>query len=472
MRKSLEDDPPVTEVGTEARPTTEKEGPASPPEELVRTVVEALEAGEVGRAAEIAGELHAADQADLLEQLGNEERATLVAELKSNLDPELLTHLDETVREAVLEQLTPEETGAAIAQLETDDAIEILADLDETEQIAILQTLPMPERAAVEQGLAYPEDSAGRLMQRELVAAPEFWTVGQTIDYLRAKPDLPDEFYDIYIVNPRFEPVGSIPLSKIVRSRRGVLLTELKLKELHLIPYDMDQEEVGFLFRQYGLVSAPVVDVNRRLLGVITVDDVVHVIEEEAEEDILKLGGVQETSIFTSPWRASRQRVPWLLMSLVSSTLSASVIYLFNHSIQQLVALAVLMPVIAALGGNAGVQTLAVVVRALAMREITRGNAPKVLLKEIGVGILNGSAVMFVGALVALIWFGQLDLALVFAVSVVATISAAALIGVSIPLLLERLGFDPAIASSVFVTPTIDAIGFFTFLGIATLLLL
>jgi magnesium transporter len=220
------------------------------------------------------------------------------------------------------------------------------------------------------------------------------------------------------------------------------------------------------------LVSAPVVDVNRRLLGVITVDDVVHVIEEEAEEDILKLGGVQETSIFTSPWRASRQRVPWLLMSLVSSTLSASVIYLFNHSIQQLVALAVLMPVIAALGGNAGVQTLAVVVRALAVREITRGNALKVCLKEIGVGLLNGSAVMFVGALVALIWFGQLDLALVFAVSVVATIAAAALIGVSVPLLLERLGFDPAIASSVFVTPTIDAIGFFTFLGIATLLLL
>jgi magnesium transporter len=472
MHKLLKGDPRVTEVATPPRPTTETEGPAAPPEELVRTVEEALEAGEVGRAAEIAGGLHAADQADLLEQLGYEERAALVAELKPNLDPELLTHLDEAVREEVLEQLTPEETGAAIAQLETDDANEILADLDETEQIAILQTLPMPERAAVEQGLAYPEDSAGRLMQRELVAAPEFWTVGQTIDYLRAKPDLPDEFYDIYIVNPRFEPVGSIPLSKIVRSRRGVLLTELKLKELHLIPYDMDQEEVGFLFRQYGLVSAPVVDVNRRLLGVITVDDVVHVIEEEAEEDILKLGGVQETSIFTSPWRASRQRVPWLLMSLVSSTLSASVIYMFNHSIEQMVALAVLMPVIAALGGNAGVQTLAVVVRALAVRELTRGNAGKVLLKEIGVGVLNGSAIMFVSALVALIWFGQVELALVFAVSVVATISAAALIGVSIPLLLERLGFDPAIASSVFVTPTIDAIGFFTFLGIATLLLL
>jgi magnesium transporter len=465
-------DPVVTELGTQERPQANAGAPAVLSEELVRVVDEALHAGEVERAIELVASLHAADQADLLEQLGYDERTALVAELKPQLDPELLTYLDETVREEVLEQLTPEEAGAAIAQLDTDDAIEVLGDLDETEQIAILQTLPMPERAAVEQGLTYPEDSAGRLMQRDLVAAPEFWTVGQTIDYLRAKPDLPDEFYDIYIVNPRFEPVGSIPLSKILRSRRGVLLTELKLKELHLIPFDMDQEEVGFLFRQYGMVSAPVVDTNRRLLGVITVDDVVHVIEEEAEEDILKLGGVQETSIFTSPWRASRQRVPWLLMSLVSSTLSASVIYFFNHSIEQLVALAVLMPVIAALGGNAGVQTLAVVVRALAVRELTRGNAPKVLLKEIAVGVLNGSAVMFVGALVALLWFGQFDLALVFAVSVVATISAAALIGVSVPLLLERLGFDPAIASSVFVTPTIDAIGFFTFLGIATSLLL
>jgi magnesium transporter len=466
------DDPVVSELGTQERRQTNSGAPAVLSEELVRVVDEALHAGEVERAIELVASLHAADQADLLEQLGYDERTTLVAELKPKLDPELLTYLDETVREEVLEQLTPEEAGAAIAQLDTDDAIEVLGDLDETEQIAILQTLPMPERVAVEQGLTYPEDSAGRLMQRELVAAPEFWTVGQTIDYLRAKPDLPDEFYDIYIVNPRFEPVGSIPLSKLVRSKRGVLLTELKMKELHLIPFDMDQEEVGFLFRQYGMVSAPVVDANRRLLGVITVDDVVHVIEEEAEEDLLGLGGVQEMSIFTSPWRASRQRVPWLLMSLVSSTLSASVIYFFNQSIEQLVALAVLMPVIAALGGNAGVQTLAVVVRALAVRELTRGNASKVLLKELGVGVLNGSAVMFVGALVALIWFGQFDLALVFGVSVVATISAAALIGVSIPLLLDRLGFDPAIASSVFVTPTIDAIGFFTFLGIATLLLL
>ncbi len=262
------DDPAVTELGTQERRQTNSGAPAVLSEELVRVVDEALHAGEVERAIELVASLHAADQADLLEQLGYDERTALVAELKPQLDPELLTYLDETVREEVLEQLTPEEAGAAIAQLDTDDAIEVLGDLDESEQIAILQTLPMPERAAVEQGLTYPEDSAGRLMQRELVAAPEFWTVGQTIDYLRAKPDLPDEFYDIYIVNPRFEPVGSIPLSKLVRSKRGVLLTELKMKELHLIPFDMDQEEVGFLFRQYGLVSAPVVDANRRLLGV------------------------------------------------------------------------------------------------------------------------------------------------------------------------------------------------------------
>ncbi|HEX5078215.1 MAG TPA: magnesium transporter, partial [Geminicoccaceae bacterium] len=419
----------MTEVGsgdpgTAAPPDSDRQVQLS--EQLTEAVAEALEQGDPERAASLATPLHAADQADLLEQLGRDDRAALVAQLESELNPELLSYLDENVRGEVLEQLGPTQAGAAIAQLETDDAIEILEDLDPAEQMALLETLPMPERAAVEAGLAYPEESAGRLMQRDFVAAPEFWTVGQAIDYLRSSPDLPDDFYDLYIINPRYEPVGSVPLSKVLRSRRGVLLTELKLKDLHLIPVDLDQEKVAFMFRQYGLVSAPVVGANGRMLGVITVDDVVHVLEEEAEEDILKLGGVQETSIFVSPWRASRQRVPWLLMSLVSSTLSASVIYHFNHSIEQLVALAVLMPVIAALGGNAGVQTLAVVVRALAVRELTRGNAPTVLLKEIGVGVLNGSAVMFVGALVALIWFGKFDLALVFAVSVVATISAAA----------------------------------------------
>jgi magnesium transporter len=441
-------------------------------DELIRRITDALAGDDLPTAATLAGALHVADQADLLEQLDRDERAHLLLALKHRLDPELLTYLDESVRPEVLELLSREEIGAAIAQLDTDDAIELLSDLDEAEQMALLAGLPLPDRTAVAQGLTYPEETAGRLMQRELVAAPEFWTVGQTIDYLRAHPDLPDEFYDIYIVNPKFEPVGSIPVSRVLRSRRGVLLTELKMKELHRIPVDMDQEEIGFRFRQYNLVSAPVVDANGRLLGVITIDDVVDVLEAEAEEDILKLGGVQETGIFASPWRASRQRVPWLLMSFVSSTISASVIHLFEGSIQQLVALAVLMPVIAALGGNAGVQTLAVVIRALAVKELTRSNAGKVLLKEIAVGALNSTVLMVIGGAIALLWFGRPDLALVFGASVIGTVCAAALIGVSVPLVLDRLGFDPATASSVFVTPTIDAIGFFTFLGLATLYLL
>jgi magnesium transporter len=462
----------LTEPATGERPKADKETPAGISDELVRTVEQALADGRVERAVQLTAALHAADQADLLEQLAPDERAALVAELKPNLEPELLTHLDETVREEVLEQLTPEEAGAAIARLDTDDAIEVLEDLDETEQIAILQTLPRPERAAVEQGLAYPEDSAGRLMQRELVAAPEFWTVGQTIDYLRAKPDLPDEFYDIYIVNPRFEPVGSIPLSRVLRSRRGVLLTELTLKELHLIPVDMDQEEVGFLFRQYGLVSAPVVDANRRLLGVITVDDVVHVIEEEAEEDLLGLGGVPEADIFAPPYQTSMRRVPWLLVNLGTATLAALVIAQFETEIAQLVVLAVLMPIVASLGGNAAIQALAVTVRAIAMRQLTSANAFRVLGKELVVGSLNGLMLLVAGLLLALAWFGEIGLGLVFGAGIVLNIVVGALAGVTVPLLLERLGFDPAVSSSVFVTTITDVFGFFAFLGLAALYLL
>jgi magnesium transporter len=462
----------VTEADGDARRRAEADPALGLSEALVRTVGQALEAGEAERAADLAAALHAADQADLLEQLGHEERASLVAELRPKLDPELLTHLDETLREEVLGQLSPEETGAALARLDTDDAIDVLEDLDAAEQIAILETLPMPERAAVEQGLTYPEDSAGRLMQRALVAAPEFWTVGQTIDYLRARPDLPDDFYDIYIVNPRFEPVGSIPLSKVLRSRRGVLLAELKLKELHLIPFDMDQEEVAFLFRQYGLVSAPVVDANRRLLGVVTVDDVVHVLEEEAEEDILWLGGVPEADLFVSPLRTSMRRVPWLLLNLGTATLAALVIAQFADAIDALVVLAILMPIVAALGGNAAIQALSVTVRALAMRQVTRANAWRVLGKELLVGGLNGAVVLLAGLALVIGWFGQLDLALVFGAGIVLTITIAALAGAAVPIVLDRIGLDPAVASSVFVTTITDMFAFFVFLGLAAVYLL
>lgn len=441
-------------------------------EELTEAVEEALDHGDPQRAATLAAPLHVADQADLLEQLGREDRAALVAQLEGQLDPELLTHLDGAVREEVLEQIGRQQAGAAIAQLEIDDAIEILEDLDPGEQMALLETLPMPERAAVEEGLAYPEDSAGRLMQRDFVAAPEFWTVGQTIDYLRANPDLPDDFYDLYIINPRFEPVGSIPLSKVVRSRRGVLLTELRIKELHLVPVELDQEKVGFMFRQYGLVSAPVVDANGRLLGVVTVDDVVDVIEEEAEEDILKLGGLRQTDLFQPPLRAGLRRFPWLMINLGTAILASVVIAQFEDSIEQIVALAVLMPIVASMGGNGGTQTVTMVVRALATREITPANALRVLGKESLVGGFNGLLFLITGVLLAVLWFGNLMLGVVFGIALLTTLIFAALAGVVIPVAFDRFGVDPALASGVFLTTITDVVGFLSFLGLATIYLL
>jgi len=371
-------------------------------DELIWAIRATIDVGAAAEAAALALTLHVADQADLLEQLGREQRTTLISKIRGQLDPELLTHLDETVRAEVLEILSPEEVGAAIAQLETDDAIEVLEDLDEPEQAALLESLPMPDRAAVEQGLTYPEDSAGRLMQRQLVAAPEFWTVGQTIDYLRAEGDLPDDFYDIYIVDPKFRPVGSIPLSRVLRNKRSVHLNDLTMRELHTVPVEMDQEEVGFRFSQYDLVSAPVVDRDSRLVGVITVDDVVEVIEEEAEEDILRLGGVSEADIFASPVKTSFRRFPWLLINLATAVLASVVIAQFEDVIGKVVALAVLMPIVASMGGNAGTQTLTVVVRALAVREVTAANAFRVLIKECLAGSINGLLFMTAGLLVAL----------------------------------------------------------------------
>jgi magnesium transporter len=461
----------VTASETEVAPAPPTAGHVAPSDELIRQVREALDRGAADRAAELAGSLHVADQADLIEQLGREERVALTDALKPGLNPELLTHLDDSVRGEVLDLLGPKEAGEAIAQLESDDAVEVLQDLDPDEQIALLATLPLPDRAAVEQGLAFPEDSAGRLMQRELVAVPEFWTVGQAIDYLRAKPDLPDEFFEIYIINPRFEPVGSIPLSRVLRSKRGILLRELGVNELHRIPVAMDQEEVGFQFRQYGLVSAPVVNEAGRLLGVITVDDVVHVIEEEAEEDILKLGGVQETDIFAPPVQSSLHRFPWLLINLGTAILASIVIALFEKTIQQFVALAVLMPIVASMGGNGGTQAVTLVVRALATREITPANALRVFGKELLVGGLNGLLFLAIGVVVAVVWFANPLLGALFGAALLITLIFAGIAGAAIPIAFERFGFDPAVASGVFLTSVTDVVGFLSFLGLATMFL-
>ncbi len=460
-------------VSEEALPSDESADNAPElSDDLIHEIREQIDQGLIADAADQAAPLHVADQADLLEQLNREEREVLVGEIRDQFDPELLTHLDETVRAEVLEVLSPEEVGAAIAQLETDDAIELLEDLDEPEQAALIESLPMPDRIAVEQGLGYPEDSAGRLMQRQLVAAPEFWTVGQTIDYLRADADLPDEFYDIYIVDPKFCPVGSIPLSKILRSKRNVHLNDLTMKELYSVPVEMDQEEVGFRFSQYDLVSAPVVDADGRLVGVITIDDVVEVIEDEAEEDILRLGGVSEADIFASPIRTSLRRFPWLLINLATAVLASVVIAQFEDAIGKVVALAVLMPIVASMGGNAGTQTLTVVVRALAVREVTTANAFRVLLKEFLAGSVNGLMFMAAGLAIAFFWYQDPTLGVLFGLAMVITLVAGVLAGVCIPLLLDRWGFDPAVSSGVFLTTVTDVVGFFVFLGLASLYLL
>lgn len=450
-------------VESNARPLTD---------ELVEEVQSVIAAGDWPRAAELVAGLHAADLADLLQLLEPEQRLALTRALGERLDPETFSYLEEEVREELVEALGVERVAEIVSGLETDDVVDFLSELEAEEQAEILARLPPPERIAVEQQLAYPEDSAGRLMQREFVAVPEYWLVGQTIDYLRATPELPDEFYDIFIVDPRMRPVGGVPVSRVLRSNRSVPLRELRLKEIRPIPATMDQEEVAFLFRQYGLVSAPVVDENGRLVGVITIDDVVDVMEEEAEEDLLSLGGLHETDVYAPPLKRAKRRIPWLLVNMVTAVAAASVVAMFEDTIARVTTLAVLMPIVAGMGGNAGTQSLTVTVRALATRELGPANAGRMILRELATGALNGLVFLLVGFLLAFLWFGDTQLAIVFGCGMLINLAGAALGGVLVPLVLERLGFDPAVASSIFVTTVTDMLGFFVFLGLATLVLL
>jgi magnesium transporter len=439
---------------------------------LVDEVRDAVTADSPDLVAALTGSLHAADLADLLQRLDRDERLAVIRALGTGFDAETIAYLDDFVRDQVLEVLGPEATGEVLAQLETDDAVEILADFDEAEQAEILASLPLPERAAIEQGLAFPEWSAGRLMQRDVVAVPEYWTVGQAIDYLRARPDLPDDFYDIFLVDPRFRVVGDVPLGRLLRTKRAVPLTEIRYKELRSFPAETDQEEVARAFRRYALVSAPVVDGDGRLLGVITVDDVVDVIGEEAEDDILKLGGVNEDDTYVPVLQTSLRRLPWLGVNLFTALLGAYVITQFEGTIARLVSLAALMPLVAGMGGNAGTQALTVTVRSLAAGEITPGNTWRSIRKELAVGLLNGGTFLVAGAALVLLWFGEPVLAAVFGAALLFNLVVAAALGVTVPLVLHRIGQDPAVASSVFLTPATDAIGFLAFLGLASLFLL
>jgi magnesium transporter len=440
--------------------------------ELEEAVAAALEEDRPEAVRALLAELHPADTADLLHRLDAEPRTRLVDALRDAFDPEVIAWLDEREREEVVERLGPDRVAAAIAELDTDDALVLLEALDETGQRAVLRALDAPERSLLEQGLEYPEDSAGRLMQRELVAVPPHWTVGQVIDYLRSGSVLPETFYAIHVVDPRHRPIGMIPLAQLLKTSRPVKVTEVMEREFHTLAAITDQEEVANLFRRYGLVSAPVVSEAGRLIGVVTVDDVVAIISEEAGEDIAALGGVSETGIFRPLREIVGSRVRWLGVNLVTAFLAASVIGLFEETIAQVVALAVLMPIVAGMGGNAGTQALTVVVRAIAMREIAFRDAWRVVRKEAAVGLVNGACLALVTGLGAGIWVGGAAIGGVIAAAMVINLLAAGLAGALIPLSLEKLGFDPAVASPVFVTTVTDAVGFFAFLGLATLILL
>ena len=448
---------------------TESNRPLTP--ETIRAVRDALAERDWARVRSLCEPLHAADLADLVHQLSSAEREAFVEAFGGQLDPEMLIDLDETVRDEIIALMEPGEVAAAISELDTDDAVYLLEDLEPEEREAVLEGVPEEERVAVEKSLNYAEDTAGRLMQRDLIAVPSFWTIGHTIDYLRETEDLPDDFYEIYVVDPAHHPIGAVPLNRAMRTKRDVPISDIMERDLHVIPADMEQEEVAYLFQQYNLSSAPVVDKSGRLIGVIMVDDILDVIEEEAEEDLLALGGVQDDNFYDSVWKTTMSRAPWLAVNLGTALLASAVINLFGATIEKAVALAVLMPIVASMGGNAGTQTLTIAVRALATRELTPHNAWRLVNKEMLVGFGNGVLMAVLVGAVTYVWFGDTRLALVIVLAMIVNMISAGLAGILIPLALDRMKIDPALASSVFVTTITDVLGFFSFLGLASLIL-
>lgn len=439
---------------------------------FVAQVEALLRAGRVGAVRAEVEDLHAADIADLIEQIDPALREDMVEVLRPGFDAEVLSYLNPGLRDAVVEVFEPKELAAAVAELDTDDAADVIGGMDDETRAAVLENLPAEDRALVQENLAYGEDTAGRLMQRDLVAVPQFWTVGQTIGHLRATADDgPEDFHAVFVVDPLHRVMGTLPLARLLRHTPDTPVSGLIDDDFHTIPATMDQEEVANLFRQYALVSAPVVDAAERLIGVVTVDDVVHVIDEEAGDDLLKMGGVGDAGVYQSVLKTARARVVWLVVNLGTAFLASAVIAQFEATIEKIVALAVLMPIVASMGGNAGTQTVTVAVRALATRQLLPSNAVRLLNKELVVGVINGVVFAVMVGLIAGAWFDAM-IGVVIACAMVINLFVAALFGMLIPLGLERLGADPAVASTVFLTTVTDVVGFFSFLGLAAAILL
>tara|TARA_B100000686_G_scaffold354260_1_gene463550 strand:- start:2565 stop:3956 length:1392 start_codon:yes stop_codon:yes gene_type:complete len=416
--------------------------------------------------------LSAADTAEILSKIDFDHALQLVDVLGEDMSSDVYAYLDNDLVTRMFANMSDWDVASIINQMESDDALDLIEDLDEETQGKILLTLSSKMRAALEEGLTFPEDSAGRLMQRTMVAVPQFWTVGKTLDYLRvAKDSLPDNFYDIIIVDPMHHVVGEVPAGKILKAQRTARMSDLALDNFHPVKAETDQEDVAHLFRREALVSAPVVNEDNRLIGVITVDDIVGVIDEEAEEDLLKLAGMSDTHIYRDVLYTARSRFSWLAVNLLTAIAASIVIGFFEGTINQIVALAVLMPIVASMGGNAGMQAMTVAVRGLATKELSRANAHKIIGKEVLVGAINGASFAIITGIVTALWFQNPALGMIIATAMVLNLIVAGFSGASIPVLLDRFGMDPAVSSSVFLTTVTDVIGFFAFLGLAAMFL-
>ncbi|GAK46390.1 magnesium transporter [Tepidicaulis marinus] len=454
-----------------ARQSEERDDPLTP--QFVRQVIDALDRGDGDQVRNLIAPMRPADIAELLDLMRTDERRALVEMLGPELKPEVLSELEEGVRDEVIALLDPGDIAQALAEMDSDDAVYLLEDLDQQGQQEILSQMPADERAALERALEYPEDSAGRLMQRHLVAVPPFWDVGHTIDYMREAEDLPDEFYEIFVVDPAYRPIGTVPLYRVMRSKRPTKISDIMNTEQTLIRVDTDREEVARLFEKYDLISAAVIDENDRLVGVTTVDDIVEVISEEATEDIRLMGGiVNEEAVGDSVALTARNRFSWLFVNLLTAILASVVIGLFDATIEQMVALAVLMPIVASMGGNAGTQTMTVAVRSLATRELGPLNALRFMRRELMVGVVNGILFALLIGAVGGVWFQDAMLGVVLGAAMIVNMVVAAVSGILVPMALDRMNIDPAVASSVFVTTMTDVVGFFAFLGLAAIWLM
>jgi magnesium transporter len=434
--------------------------------EFIKVINEKIKNQDTDFLAKSLKELLPADSADIIENLSPENRSKLIELEGFNIDPEIFVELNESIQTEIFLLLSVESIASLLKKLESDNALKILENLDQSKKETVLNRLPPKDRFLLEESLSYPEDTAARIMQREFTAIPSNWSVGQTIDYLRENKDLPEEFLEIFIVDSDFKPIGTVPSSKVLRTARETKMNLIMREMQVLIPVNMDQEEVGHTFENYNLTSAGVVDKNNKLVGMITSDDILTVVKEEAEEDVLRLAGVGDEEITDSILRKTKRRFNWLLLNLFTALLATWVISKFGATIEQMVALAFLMPIVASMGGNAGMQTLAVTVRAIATKELSSENFTKIVSKEFVIGILNGIIFAIITGIVVQLWFREINLTIIISASMILNMIVAGLFGILVPVSLKKFNIDPAIASSVFVTTITDVIGFLSFLGI------